>query len=52
MSRFIPGDKSITGQRDIDVLSFADLQREYALLTAKLELARRDLAVLVNAGEK
>ena len=51
MNKFVSDDKLISGQRDIDILSRADLRQEYALLTAKIELARKDPMALASVGE-
>ncbi|KAI0356677.1 hypothetical protein OH77DRAFT_1423630 [Trametes cingulata] len=50
LSKHIPESKYALGRRDAEMVELKDMQYEYALLSARVELARRD-PTLLSAGE-
>ncbi|CCM04030.1 uncharacterized protein FIBRA_06187 [Fibroporia radiculosa] len=48
LSRHIPEDKYTVGKRDAEIVELADMQYEYSLLSARLELIRRDPTLLTG----
>lgn len=50
MDSYIPEDKFTAGTRDIEILTVNDIEQEYALLNATLELLRRDPTALRSGG--
>ncbi|OBZ71774.1 hypothetical protein A0H81_08206 [Grifola frondosa] len=50
LSKHIPEGRYALGKRDTEIVELADMQYEYALLSARLELVRRD-PTLLSAGE-
>ncbi|KAH9950096.1 nucleoporin Nup120/160-domain-containing protein [Amylocystis lapponica] len=50
LSKHIPEGRYALGKRDAEVVELADIQFEYALLSARLELIRKD-PTLLSAGE-
>ncbi|KAI0363723.1 hypothetical protein BV20DRAFT_957701 [Pilatotrama ljubarskyi] len=50
LSKHIPESKYGLGRRDAEMVELNDMQYEYALLSARLELARRE-PTLLSAGE-
>jgi nuclear pore complex protein Nup160 len=51
LTRNIPDDKYAEGRHDVEIVDLADIQHDYALLSAQLELLRRDPAMTVMSGE-
>ena len=51
LTKHIPEDKYALGKRDSEVVELKDMQYEYALLSARVELARRDPTLLSAGGE-
>lgn len=51
MSKHIPEDKYSQGTRDVEVVELRDIQYEYALLAAQLELVQKDPQLLASIGE-
>ena len=51
LSRHIPEDKYSSGRRDSEVVELKDMQYEYALLSARVELVQRDPTLLSAGGE-
>ena len=47
----IPADRLTEGQKDVDVITFDDIQQEYVHCIATLELLRRDAALISAGGE-
>ncbi|TBU50494.1 nucleoporin Nup120/160-domain-containing protein [Dichomitus squalens] len=50
LSKYIPESKYASGKRDTEAVDLKDMQHEYALLSARAELVRRD-PTLLSAGE-
>ncbi|KAI0637706.1 nucleoporin Nup120/160-domain-containing protein [Trametes polyzona] len=50
LSKHIPESKYALGRRDAEMVELKDMQYEYALLAARVELARRE-PTLLSAGE-
>ncbi|KAI0951956.1 hypothetical protein AcW1_004182 [Taiwanofungus camphoratus] len=50
LSKHIPEGRYALGKRDAEIVDLADIQYEYALLSARLDLIRRD-PTLLSAGE-
>ena len=50
LSKHIPEEKYGLGKRDSEVVELKDMQFEYALLAARVELARRDPTLLAAGG--
>ncbi|KDQ64994.1 hypothetical protein JAAARDRAFT_167821 [Jaapia argillacea MUCL 33604] len=48
LSKHIPEEKYALGKRDVEIIELADIRREYTLLAARLELARRDPSFLAT----
>ena len=51
LSKHIPEDKYALGNRDSEVVELKDMQYEYALIAARVELAQRDPTTLSAGGE-
>ena len=51
LTKHIPEDKYALGKRDSEVVELKDMQYEYALLSARVELVRRDPTLLSAGGE-
>lgn len=49
LSKHIPEGKYALGKRDAEIVDLADMQYEYALMSARLELIRRE-PTLLSAG--
>ena len=49
-SYYIPEDKRMSGQRDVEVVTLHEIQQEYTLLTATLALWRRDPTSIQSSG--
>ena len=50
MSRHIPENKYAIGKRDAEVVELSDIQYEYALLSAQVELVKRSPTLLSAGG--
>ena len=50
LSKHIPESKYALGKRDAEVVELKDMQYEYALLSARVELVRRDPTLLSSGG--
>lgn len=51
LCKHIPESKFTPGKRDSELVEIADIQREYALISARLDLLRRDPALLLVGGK-
>lgn len=51
LTKHIPEDKFGGGKRDSEFIGLQDVREEYALLSAKVELIRRDPALLGHSGK-
>jgi nuclear pore complex protein Nup160 len=51
LTKNIPDDKYGEGKHDAEIVALADIQYEYALLSAQLELLRRDPTLTTTSGE-
>ena len=51
LSKHIPEDRYSTGKRDAEVVELADIQYEYTLLSAQIELVKRDPQILAAGGK-
>ena len=47
----IPEDKYMPGLYDADIVHLKDMQFEYALLSAQIDMVRRDPALLSSPGK-
>ena len=50
LSKYIPESKYALGKRDSEAVDLKDMQYEYALLSARVELVRRDPTLLSAGG--
>jgi hypothetical protein len=50
LAKHIPQDKYSVGKRDAEVVELADIQYDFALLDAQLELVKRDPTLLGSIG--
>ncbi|EMD40997.1 hypothetical protein CERSUDRAFT_43484 [Gelatoporia subvermispora B] len=50
LSRHIPENKFSMGKRDAEIVDLSDMQYEYTLLLARVELIRRDPTLLSSGG--
>ena len=50
LSRNIPEERYSAGKRDAEIVYLSDMQYEYTLLSARLELIRRDPTLLSSGG--
>lgn len=50
LTKHIPENRYSLGSRDAEVIDLADMQYEYTLLTARLELIRREPTLLSAGG--
>lgn len=50
LSKYIPEDKYALGKHDVEVIDLADIRYEYALLSARLDLIRKDHTTLSAGG--
>jgi hypothetical protein len=50
LSKYIPASKFAVGKRDAEMVRMSDMQREYALVTARLDLLRKDPNLLAAGG--
>ena len=51
LTRHIPEDRFASGKRDSEIVNLSDVIAEYTLLSAQLDLVRRDPALLHSSGE-
>jgi nuclear pore complex protein Nup160 len=51
LTRHIPEDKFASGKRDSEIVKLSEVVAEYALLSAQLDLVRRDPELLHSSGE-
>jgi len=50
LSKHIPEDKYTVGKRDMEVIELTDIQYEYTLLSARVELIKTDPTLLTGGG--
>jgi hypothetical protein len=50
LSRYIPDDKYALGTHDSQIVELKDIQYEYTILSARIDLVRRDTALLTSGG--
>ena len=48
---YIPRERFTSSQRNIEIVKLPDVEQEYALLTANMELLRRDPTLMRHGGE-
>jgi nuclear pore complex protein Nup160 len=51
LSKNIPDSKYAVGKYDSEIIDLADIQYEYALLCARLDLVRKDPSLLPAGGK-
>lgn len=51
LSKNVPESKYTTGTHDLEIIELSDIQYEYALLSARLDLNRKDPSLLPAGGE-
>lgn len=51
LTRHIPEEKFASGKRDSEIVKLSEVVAEYALLSAQLDLVRRDPELLHSSGE-
>jgi nuclear pore complex protein Nup160 len=51
LTRHIPEDRFASGKRDSEIVKLSDIIAEYALLSAQVDLVRRDPELLHSSGE-
>ena len=52
LSKHIPESRYTGGTRDVEVVELRDIQYEYALLVAQLELVQNDPRLLASIGAR
>jgi nuclear pore complex protein Nup160 len=51
LTRHIPEDRFASGKRDMEIVKLSDVMAEYTLLSAQLDLVRKDPDLLRLSGE-
>ena len=51
LSKYIPESKYAVGKYDSEIIDLADIQYEYALLSARLDLVRKNPSSLPTGGQ-
>jgi nuclear pore complex protein Nup160 len=51
LTRHIPEDRFASGKRDSEIVKLSDINAEYTLLSAQVDLVRRDPELLHSSGE-
>jgi nuclear pore complex protein Nup160 len=52
LTKHIPEDRFASGKRDLEIVKLPDVIAEYTLLSAQLDLVRKDPELLRAAGER
>ena len=51
LTRHIPEDRFASGKRDLEIVKLSDVIAEYTLLSAQLDLVKKDPELLRSSGE-